>query len=132
MTTELRGEPVTVSSMDPALGYGEFELANDGGDPVAARVAEAWLELGDERQPLAEFSLYDVSAEQSVEGDEIEVGGGATLRFTLGFPRVRVAGPSLSRVGVGARVVADGDDLEAVSPVRLERRMPRLADDNIA
>jgi hypothetical protein len=122
---------VTISSIDvTGVGRGEFALDNDGDEPVAARVAEAWLELGDERRSLSDFSLYDLDGEQPVEGDEVSVGGGSTLRFALGFPRVTVAGP-MGGVAVGARVVADGEELEAASPVRLERRMPSESD-NIA
>jgi hypothetical protein len=122
---------VTISSIDiMGVGRGEFVLDNDGDEPVAARVAEAWLELGDERRSLSDFSLYDLDGEQPVEGDEVSVGGGSTLRFALGFPRVAVGG-SLGGVAVGARVVAGGEELEAASPVRLERRMPSESD-NIA
>jgi hypothetical protein len=133
VTAQLSGEPVTVSTPDmPALGRGEFVLANDGDETVAARVSEAWLELGDERRTLTGLSLFDLDAGQAIEGDSFEVGAGASLRFALGFPRVTFSGPSLSGVAVGLHVEADGGELEARSPVLLERRMPRLSDDNIA
>jgi hypothetical protein len=129
VTTQLRGEPVTISSIDmTGVGRGEFVLDNDGEERVAARVAEAWLELGGERRSLPDFSLYDLDGEQPVEGDEVQVDGGASLHFALGFPRVPVQGGD---VAVGARLVADGDELEASSPVRLEQRRPPESD-NIA
>jgi hypothetical protein len=122
---------VTISSIDvTGVGRGEFTLDNDGDEPVAARVAEAWLDLGGERQTLSDFSLYDLDGEQPVEGDEVSVDARSTLHFALGFPRVAVAG-SGAGVAVGARVVAGGDELEAASPIRLERRMPQESD-NIA
>jgi hypothetical protein len=130
VSTNLRGEPVTISSIDvTGVGRGEFTLDNDGDEAVSARVSEAWLELGDERRSLSDFSIYDLDGEQPVEGGEMSVSGGGSMRFLLGFPRVAVSG---GPVAVGARVVAGDDELEAVSQVRLERRMPPDSDDNIA
>ena len=123
---------MTISSIDvTGVGRGEFTLDNDGDEPVAAQVAEAWLELDGERQRLADFSLFDLDRDEPIEGDEVAVEGGATLHFALGFPRIPVVG-SPGAVAVVARLTAGDDELEAASTVRIERRLPAEADDNVA
>lgn len=122
----LRGVPVTVSYVaDPAVGRGEFALDNEGDAPLSAAVVEAWLDRDGDRLPLPGVSLFDLGTEQAVESADLAVPARSTRRFLVGFPRVAVDGPVPAATTVGLRVRVGDLELEAASPIRLERRIPR-------
>ena len=122
---ELTGETVTVSYLaDPVVGHGLFLLENHGAAAITVSVQSAWLEIGGHQQPLAGISVFDLDKEESVNHEEFRVSAGASFRFMLGFPKVAFAPRFGEAVVVGLRVNANGNQLQALSPIRFERRIP--------
>ena len=123
---ELVGETVTVSYVaDPAMGHGQFRLHNHGATAATASVASAWLELGGDRRPLADITVFDLEQEQMVNPDNFKVDGTKTLGFLLGFPRVAHEPRFGESSAVGLRLRVDGAELQALSPIKFVRRVPR-------
>lgn len=121
----LTGEPVTVSGVaDLAVGHGRFRLENPGPSPVRAAVEAAFLAMGDDRRELTPATVFDVDRDVAHEPGGFEVAPGA-FTFMLGFPAVPDARGPGEEAAVVLRLSVDGATLEASSPVRLERRIPR-------
>jgi hypothetical protein len=122
----LTGETVNISYVgDPAVGHGEFRLNNAGDTPIFAAVAAAWLELGNQRRPLQQVTIFDLAQEHMVDPQRFEVGPKASLSFLLGFPSVSYAPPFGESAAVGLKLTANGTDVSAVSPLKFVRRIPR-------
>jgi hypothetical protein len=121
----LEGEEVTVSGVgDLAVGHGQFRLENPGADAVQAAVESAWLDVGDRQIPLVPATVFDLERDVALDPGGFDVEPG-TMSFLLGFPRMpNQAGPA-EQTSVGLRLAVDGSTLEARSPIRLERRIPR-------
>lgn len=124
--SQLIGETVTVSYVaDPSVGHGQFRLENRGVVAVMAAVESAWLELGAYRQPLASFTVFDLAQEQMVNPQSFTVDAGATMTFLLGFPRVAYEPRFGESTAVGIRLRANSVELQALSAIVFERRIPR-------
>lgn len=125
-TVTLAGEPVTISYVaDPAVGHGRFRLENHGSAAVRAVVESAWLEAGGERRPLAGISVFDVQEERSLQPDDIRVAPGAAATLLVGFPRIMFEPRFGEPAAVGVSLLVDGARLQALSPLRFIRRIPR-------
>lgn len=122
---QLIGETVTVSYVaDPAVGYGQFRLKNHGTVDVIAAVQSVWLEIGEQRQTFAEVTVFDLEQDQMVNPQAFTVHASKELAFMVGFPRVNYE-PSFGELsGVGLQLKVNDDELQALSPIRFERRIP--------
>jgi hypothetical protein len=123
---ELRGETVEVSYLtDPTIGQGQFRLENRGGTPAQASVRSVWLQLGDRRQELDSVTVYDIDQEQAIDSQNLTIEAGATLKFLVGFPGIVHEPVFGESTAVGLRVRINGTNLEALSSIKLIRRLPR-------
>ncbi len=122
----LTGETVIVSYVsDPSLGYGRFRLENKGSRQLTAAVESAWLELGERQQPLGSLTVFDVDHDRNLDPNGFDLAPGASLTFLLSFPTVPYQPPFGESTAVGLRLSADHTELQALSPIRFERRIPR-------
>ena len=122
----LTGETVTLNYLaDPSLGHGQFRLENRGESSVSASVQSAWLEFGERRQPLEGITVYDLDQEQMVDPQNFKIEAKATLRFLVGFPAVAHEPAFGESTAVGVRMRVDGAEVEAQSPIKFIRRVPR-------
>lgn len=122
----LIGETVIVSYVaDPSVGHGQFRLENRGAVAVVAAVESAWLEFGAHRQPLAEVTVFDLDQEQTVNPGGFKVEARATVTFMLGFPKVAYEPRFGESSAVGVRLSVNGAELQALSPIVFQRRIPR-------
>jgi hypothetical protein len=122
----LAGETVDISYVsDPKIGHGSFRLSNAGDAAVSAGVVAAWLELGNQRKPLDQFTVFDLAKEHMVDPKHFEVGAKARLGFLLGFPTLAYEPGFGESAAVGVTLSAGGAEVTALSPLRFVRRMPR-------
>ena len=122
----LTGAAVDISYVaDPAIGHGEFRLSNAGDAPIFAAVTVAWLELGDQRKPLHQLTVFDLAQEHMVNPQHFQVGPKATLGFLLGFPSMPYEPRFGESAAVGVKLTANGTEVTATSPLKFVRRMPR-------
>jgi hypothetical protein len=122
----LTGETVNISYVsDPAIGHGEFRLNNAGDTPIVAAVSAAWLELGDQHKPLAQFTVFDLAQEHMVDPHHVEVGPKTSLGFLLGFPSMSYEPRFGESAAVGVKLTANGTEVTAMSPLKFIRRIPR-------
>ena len=122
----LIGETVTVSYVaDPSIGHGQFLLENYEAYAVTASVESAWLELGTQRHPLTGISVYDLDREQAVNPKSFNVGAGVTMKFLVGFPKLAYDPRFGEFTAVNLRLNVNDAELQALSPIVFERRIPR-------
>lgn len=122
----LAGETVEISYVsDPKIGHGSFRLSNARDTAVSAGVVAAWLELGSQRKPLDQFTVFDLAKEHMVDPKHFEVGAKASLGFLLGFPTMAYEPGFGESAAVGVTLSAGGAEVTARSPLRFVRRMPR-------
>jgi len=122
----LAGETVDISYVsDPKIGHGSFRLSNAGDTAVSVGVVAAWLELGSQRKPLDQFTVFDLAKEHMVDPKHFEVGATASLGFLLGFPTMAYEPGFGESAAVGVTLSAGGAEVTARSPLRFVRRMPR-------
>ena len=122
----LVGKTVTVSYVaDPFFSRGEFRLENHSPVTVKAAVESAWLDVGEERQSLSVTTVFDHAKGEALDLKGFEVEATSTLSFALGFPIVYFDPPLGVSVSVGLRLILNGLELEAQSPIRFIRRIPR-------
>jgi hypothetical protein len=123
---QLIGETVTISYVaDPSMGHGQFRLENHGDTAVIATVESAWLELGGRRLPLDSISMFDLDKDRMASPDSFEVGAKATMKFLIGFPAISHEPPFGESSAVGLRMRVNGNELQALSPIKFVRRIPR-------
>ena len=122
---QLIGETVTVSYVaNPSMSHGQFRLENHGAGNVTAAVESVWLELGEDRQPLPVFTLFDLDQDKIRNPESLTIDAGETIRFLIGFP-VIVHEPRFGEsTTVGLRIKVNGTVLETQSPIRFVRRIP--------
>ena len=123
---QLIGETVTVSYVaDPSVGHGRFRLENHEAVAVTAAVESAWLELGGHRQPLAGITVFDLDQDRMVNPASFRIDAEATVTFMLGFPKVAYEPRFGESSAVGLRLSVNGAELQALSPIVFEPRIPR-------
>lgn len=123
---QLIGETVTVSYIaDPSVGHGHFRLENHGTTAVMAAVKSVWLEIGIHRQPLSGFTVYNLDQEQMVNPERFKIDAGSTIRLLIGFPKITYEPGFGESTGVGVRLSVNGAELQALSSIVFERRIPR-------
>ena len=122
----LIGETVTVSYVsDPSVGRGRFRLENLGTVTVVAALKSAWLELEGHRQPLADVTVFDLEQDQVMNSDRFKVDAEATVTFLVGFPKVAHTPRFGESIAVGLQLGINGAELQALSPIKFVRRIPR-------
>lgn len=122
---ELIGQPVIISYLaDPQVRRGQFRIENHGDTAAHTAVQAAWLNVGGRQRPLGKIFLFDVDNDQPLDPGNIAIPPGQGVTFLLGFPGV----PYDERrdVAVGLRLVGGPPPIEAESPLRLIRRIPRV------
>lgn len=123
---QLFGETVTISYVaDPSVGHGEFRLENNGDVTVTAAVESAWLELGAHRQSLADVTVFDLELDLMVNPRDFKIAPKATLKFLVGFPRVTYEPRFGEASALGLRLSVNGSQLQALSPFKFVRRIPK-------
>jgi hypothetical protein len=124
---ELTGEAVTISTTgDFRVGHGRFRLRNAGSQELIAALDGLWFEVNGQRQPLQLGSIHDVDRGQNLDPDDIRLAAGETLTVLIGFPPF-VHNPQMGEQdAVVVRLRAGASTLEASSPLRFERRIPRV------
>lgn len=123
---ELTGETVTVSYVtDPSISRGQFRLRNPWSVALTARVNSAWLEIGSRHQTLVGITVFDLDQEQMVSPGGFKVDAATTVTFILGFPRIAYEPRFGESSVVGLRLDVNGVELQALSPIVFERRIPK-------
>lgn len=122
---QLMGETVTVSYVaDPSISYGQFRLTNPGPLAFNATVKSAWLELAEQHQPLTEVSVFDTDQDTEISSKGFEVKAESTLNFLIGFPKIKYELHSRDVVAVHLQLSVNGIELQALSQIKFERRIP--------
>lgn len=121
----LSGETVTISYVtDPSVGHGRFLLENDEAIAATATVKSTWLELGEHRWVFSEVTVFDSDQERMVNPENFTIPAKSTLTFLVGFPKV-VHEPRFGEsAAVGLKLNVNGVELQALSPIKFERRIP--------
>jgi len=123
---QFTGETVIVSYIaDPSLGYGRFRLENHGLATVTAAVESAWIELAGHGRPLAKFSIFDLDREQTVNAAGFNVARETDLRFLVSFPKIAYIPGFGASAAVGVLLRVDDLELQAVSTIQFENRIPQ-------
>ena len=123
---QLTGEAVTVSYVaDPSVGHGKFRLENRGAVAVTVAVESAWLELGEHLQSLERISVFDLDEDRSLGSESFRVEAGTTVTFLLGFPKIAYEPRFGESTTVGLRLSVSGAEIQALSPLRFIRRIPK-------
>jgi hypothetical protein len=123
--SQLIGETVTISYItDPSVGHGRFRLENYGDTSVIATVKLAWLEFGEHQQVLAGVTLFDIDQERMVNPESFTISAKSAETFLVGFPKVAHEPRFGEIAAVGLRLNANGINLQALSPIKFERRIP--------
>jgi hypothetical protein len=124
---ELTGEPVTISTTgDFRVGHGRFRLRNTGSQELVAALDGLWLDVNGQRQPLQLGSIHDVDRGQNLDPHDIRLAAGETLTVLIGFPPFVHNPQAGEQTAVVVRLRVDGSTREASSPLRFERRIPRI------
>jgi hypothetical protein len=119
----LSGETVTISYIaDPAVGHGQFLIDNQSNKSINAKVEEIWLDLGNSQQPLQPVTIYDMSQEKALNPKDFSILPKAVLNFLVGFPQVMHEPHFGETCSVFLKLVINGTELTARSPIRFERR----------
>jgi hypothetical protein len=124
---ELTGEPVTVSTTgDFRVGHGRFRLRNAGSAELVAALDGLWLDVNGQRQPLQLGSIHDMDRGQNLDPHDIRLAASDTLTVLIGFPPFVHNPQAGEQTAVVVRLRVDGSTREASSPLRFERRIPRV------
>jgi hypothetical protein len=125
-SAELTGETVTISTTGEFIvGHGQFRLRNAGNEELVAAFDGLWLDVNGQRQPLALGSIFDEERAQNVDPAAMRVAPGLTLTLAIGFPPFVYEPGASDRTAVVARLRTGAHALEASSPLRFQRRIPR-------
>ena len=123
---ELKGETVIVNYIaDPSLRYGRFHLENHRLSAVTASVESAWMELAGRRRPLLKFSVFDLDREQTVDAAGFDIAQGTDVTFLLNFPKLAYLPSFGESAAVGLILRVSDLELQAVSSIQFEKRIPR-------
>jgi hypothetical protein len=124
---ELAGELVTISTAgDFRVGHGRFRLRNAGSEELVAALDGLWFEVNGQRQPLQLGSIHDVDRGHNLDPNDIRLAPGGTLTVLIGFPTFVHNPQAGEQTAVVVRLRAGASTLEASSPLRFERRIPRI------
>lgn len=123
---ELAGEQVTISTVgDFRVGHDRFRLHNVGSDELVAAFDNLWLDVNGKRQSLQLGSIFEMERGQNLDPTYLRLAPGETLSLLIGFPSF-VHNPKASeQTAAVVRLRAGARMLEASSPLRFERRIPR-------
>ena len=123
---KLTGDTVVISKVaDHRIGRGEFRLLNPGTAIAKVQVVGAWLQIGEEVSTMSPLHFFPKGATESVPASQFKVAAGDELSFSISFPPVPVNAAGSDPCSVRLQLQADGQELNASSPVNLVRRIPR-------
>ena len=123
----LVGETVRISHLaDPSIGHGQFQIKNARGKAVKAALNSAWLEIGVKRQPLTEVSVYLLDEERPADADDFEIAATPNTTILISFPRVEIQPFFGEIIHVGIDLSINNIQFKALSPIVLERRIPKI------
>ncbi len=84
-TTEIT---VVSGAEQPHIAQADITIISRTDGPVTVRVASVHVVGKGRSEPRPQFSLYDVTHEQAIDGTSVEVAASVELRLAVGFPAV--------------------------------------------
>lgn len=122
----LTGATVSINYLaDPYISRGEFRLANQSAHSINASIKSVSLQVGNKIEKLSDYSAFDIGLGKEIDVDNLYVKAKSGLVFSVGFPRIEYTSSFKDSIGLELIVNVEGVELQAVSPIKLTKRIPR-------
>ena len=120
------GETVTISVVGEfRVGHGRFRLRNTGSDAAVVSVRDVWFASDGQRKKLALGSVHDVARGENLDAEALQLAPGDDRAVLIAFPMFSHEPRLSEQSAVVVRIRLGDTSLEASSPLRFERRIPR-------
>ena len=121
----LEGLAVTVSFVsDPAISHGKFRFVNNSENHVRVIIKSLKLTIGDTQETISGFHIFNLSKEETIDVNSVEIEPKDSLLFTISFIKRLYNFRFGEKIDIRIEIDANGDTMEALSPVIMERRIP--------